>query len=125
MGQVLGNLLDNALRHTPAGGTVTIRAVRGESNTAILRVDDTGEGIGPDHLPFIFDRFYRADTARDRERGGAGIGLSIARALVEAHGGTIGARSEGIGHGASVQITLPAKAPTKKRAPSRARKPVE
>lgn len=125
IGQVLGNLLDNALRHTPEGGTVAIRAERGIAGTAVLRVDDTGEGIGPDHLPFVFDRFYRADTARDREHGGAGIGLSIARALVEAHGGTIGAESEGIGRGASMVITLPATpAPMKKRAPTRSRKPV-
>lgn len=107
MGQVLGNLLDNALRHTPSGGTVTIRAERGEANTAILRVDDTGEGIGADHLPFIFDRFYRADTARDRAHGGSGIGLTIARALTAAHHGTLTAESDGPGTGSRFTITLP------------------
>lgn len=108
IGQVLGNLLDNALRHTPAGGTVTLRAERGPAGIAVVRVSDTGEGIGADHLPFIFDRFYRADTARDRERGGAGIGLSIARALVEAHGGSIHAESAGVGMGTTVIVSLPA-----------------
>ncbi|WP_258008847.1 cell wall metabolism sensor histidine kinase WalK, partial [Rhodococcus sp. ENV425] len=92
IGQVLGNLLDNALRHTPAGGTVTVAttAVDGEAG---ITVTDTGDGIAAEHLSHLFDRFYRADPARRRQEGGSGIGLTIARALVEAHGGTLTASS--------------------------------
>lgn len=106
MGQVLGNLLDNALRHTPAGGTVTVtcRRVEGWIEYAVT---DTGEGIAAEHLPYVFDRFYRADSARDRTHGGSGIGLSIAKALAEAHGGGILAASAGPGQGARFTIRLP------------------
>ncbi|GAA2145515.1 HAMP domain-containing sensor histidine kinase [Nocardioides koreensis] len=107
--QVLGNLLDNSLRHTPPGGRVTI-SCRRRMPWVELSVTDTGEGIAAEHLPHVFDRFYRADTARDRIRGGSGIGLSIARALVEAHGGTISVASEGAGRGASFVVQLPASA---------------
>ncbi|WP_225753555.1 cell wall metabolism sensor histidine kinase WalK [Actinotalea sp. Marseille-Q4924] len=105
--QVLGNLLDNAVRHTPAGGTVTLgaRAARGRVE---LTVRDTGEGIGAQHLPHVFERFYRADDARDRHSGGSGIGLAITKALVEAHGGTVRATSEGRGHGSTFVVSLPA-----------------
>ncbi|WP_338066771.1 sensor histidine kinase, partial [Mycolicibacterium houstonense] len=88
LAQILGNLLDNALRHTPAGGQVTIEAgMSADSDTVELTVTDTGEGIPAEHLPHVFERFYRADTARDRDHGGSGIGLAIVKALVEAHGG--------------------------------------
>jgi signal transduction histidine kinase len=73
-------------------------------------VADTGEGIAAEHLPQLFDRFYRVDTARDRARGGSGIGLSIAKALVEAHGGDITVASEGTGTGATFTVRLPATA---------------
>jgi signal transduction histidine kinase len=106
LGQVLANLLDNALRHTPPGGRVIIAA--GTANGALtITVTDDGEGIPVEHLPHLFDRFYRADTARTRVHGGAGIGLAIAKALVEAHQGHISASSRGPGTGATFTITLP------------------
>ncbi|MFF4548586.1 sensor histidine kinase [Streptomyces sp. NPDC001435] len=105
--QVLVNLLTNALRHTPAGGRVTLTAVPADGGV-VISVADTGEGIAPEHLPHVFERFYRADTARDREHGGTGIGLAIARALVHAHGGSITASSDGPGKGAVFRIGLPA-----------------
>jgi signal transduction histidine kinase len=108
MAQVLGNLLDNALRHTPAGGTVTIRAIpSGRTGDVQLSVTDTGDGIPAEHLPRIFERFYRVDAARDRAHGGSGIGLAIARALVEAHGGQLDGSSPGTGHGSTFRILLP------------------
>lgn len=110
MAQVLGNLVDNALRHTPSGGQVRLSGRQLEQGVALV-VTDTGEGIGAEHLPYIFERFYRADTARDRVRGGSGIGLSITKALVEAHGGTLTARSDGTGKGATFTVTLPARIP--------------
>lgn len=107
LGQVLGNLLDNALRHTPSGGYVQI-AASATTNTVTLTVNDTGDGIPAKHLPHVFERFYRTDTARDRDRGGSGIGLSIAKALVEAHHGRISVSSSGAGTGATFIVTLPA-----------------
>jgi signal transduction histidine kinase len=104
--QVLANLLDNALRHTPPTGRVEVAASSGEERLTI-RISDTGEGITAEHLPHVFERFYRADSARDRNHGGAGIGLAIAKALVEAHGGQITAASRGPGTGTSFTITLP------------------
>jgi signal transduction histidine kinase len=106
IGQVLGNLLDNALRHTPVGGTVTVSA-RGSGRQVQLSVTDTGDGIPAEHLPHIFERFYGVDDARDRAHGGSGIGLAIAKALVEAHGGRIAATSAGPGRGARFTLTLP------------------
>jgi two-component system sensor histidine kinase BaeS len=106
MGQVLGNLLDNALRHTPAGGTVTVTADRDRSGVRIT-VADTGEGIAAEHLPHVFERFYRADAARDRSRGGSGIGLAIVRAIVTEHGGRVTAHSGGPGTGTAVVVALP------------------
>lgn len=107
MGQVLGNLLTNALRHTPAGGAVTVRAVTPGPRRLAIQVADTGEGIAAAHLPQVFERFYRGDTARDRDHGGSGIGLTISRALVEAHGGTLTAASPGLGQGAVFTVELP------------------
>ncbi|WP_128643857.1 sensor histidine kinase [Rhodococcus opacus] len=106
LAQVLGNLLDNALRHTPPHGQVTLTADGGIDSLTIT-VADTGDGISAEHLPYLFERFYRADTARDRDHGGAGIGLAIAKALVEAHHGHITASSEGPGTGTTFTITLP------------------
>lgn len=104
--QVLDNVLTNAIRHTPPGGSVTLTAAdRGA--TIELAVTDTGDGIPAEHLPHVFERFYRADTARDRAHGGSGIGLAISKALVEAHGGTITAASSGSGGGTRFSTNLP------------------
>lgn len=108
--QVLGNLLDNALRHTSSGGRVEMRAASDRSAIR-LTVSDSGEGIAETDLPHVFERFFRAGTARDREKGGAGIGLAIVKALVQAHGGTITAASRGAGHGSVFTLTLPAPEP--------------
>lgn len=104
--QVLQNLLANALRHTPAGGSVVVD-VRREGNAALITIQDDGDGIDPTHLPHIFDRFYRADVARTRDGGGAGLGLAIVRALVEAHGGSVAASSAGLGAGSNFEVRLP------------------
>jgi len=107
IGQVMGNLLDNALRHTPAGGTVTVSASPSPTAGLALSVEDTGDGIPAEHLPHVFERFYRVDTARDRTHGGSGIGLAIAKALVEAHGGQLTVTSPGTGQGSTFRILLP------------------
>src|SRR5262249_37825244 len=86
--QVFFNVLDNALKHTPEGGAVEVR-IEARGGAAVVTVRDTGEGIPPEHLPRVFDRFYRVDRARTREQGGTGLGLSIARSIVTAHGGRI------------------------------------
>lgn len=110
IGQVLGNLLTNALRHTPAGGRVTLSARSASDEVAII-VSDTGEGLLASQLPHVFERFYRGDTARDRDRSGSGIGLTISKAIIDAHGGTITAHSEGPGQGATFEILLPRSRP--------------
>ncbi len=110
--QIVSNLLDNALRHTPAGGHVRLGAARSGADV-VFTVADDGEGIGAEHLPHLFERFYRVDAARDRGRGGSGIGLAIAKALTEAHGGHISVASRGPGHGSTFTVTLPT-APTAK-----------
>lgn len=107
MGQVLGNLLENALRHTPAPGRVLVSATRADGEEVCLAVTDTGEGIDPEHLAHIFERFYRVDTARDRHHGGSGIGLAIVRAIVTAHGGSVTASSQGAGTGTRFEVHLP------------------
>jgi signal transduction histidine kinase len=103
--QVLFNLLDNAVRYTPPGGEVTVAAHRGNRGCEVA-VSDTGPGIAPEHLPRLFERFYRADAARSRGDGGTGIGLAIARSVVEAHGGHIRAESR-LGHGSVFTFDLP------------------
>ncbi|GAA2777693.1 sensor histidine kinase [Mycolicibacterium pallens] len=107
LAQVLGNLLDNALRHTPAGGHVILTADL-VTDQVVFTVADDGDGIAAEHLPHVFERFYRADAARDRERGGSGIGLAIAKALTEAHGGHIQVTSRGPGQGTTFTVALPA-----------------
>jgi histidine kinase len=105
--QVLSNLTSNALQYTPPGGTVTVSAARTDESIRIT-VYDTGPGIAPEHLPHLFDRFYRADKSRSRAAGGgSGIGLTIAKHLVEAHGGKIWVESAGIGKGSAFSFTLP------------------
>jgi len=104
--QVLTNLLDNALRHTPPGGHVHVTVDRLGATLRIVVADD-GEGILAEHLAHVFDRFYRVDTARDRAHGGSGVGLAIAKAITEAHGGSIAAGSEGPDRGAVLTVSLP------------------
>ncbi len=104
--QVLTNLIGNALQYTPENGTVSVSVER-EKNEARIAVCDTGFGIPADHLKHIFDRFYRVDKSRSRAHGGSGIGLTIAKHLVEAHGGKIWAESEGENKGSVFTFTLP------------------
>ncbi|MEX0829128.1 MAG: ATP-binding protein [Nitrospirales bacterium] len=103
--QLVINLLDNAIRHTPRGGSVTI-SMQSSVDSVQLTVQDTGSGIPAKHLPHIFERFYRADQARDRESGGTGLGLAIAKEIVLAHNGTIDVRSE-IGEGSVFTVIFP------------------
>jgi two-component system, OmpR family, sensor histidine kinase BaeS len=107
LGQVLANLLDNALRHSSSHGHVDLAATA-THDVLTITVSDTGDGVAAEHLPYLFARFYRVDAARDRVHGGAGIGLSIAKALVEAHQGQIAVQSDGPGTGTTFTITLPA-----------------
>jgi histidine kinase len=108
--QILLNLVGNALQYTPRGGTVTISAGAPKDDRAsplIVTIRDTGIGIDREHLPYLFTRFYRVDKSRSRAGGGSGIGLTITRHLVEAHGGRIWVESEGDGQGSTFQFSLP------------------
>lgn len=105
VGRVIVNLLHNAIKFTPEGGRIGVRAAQGEGDEVMIEVWDTGVGIAPEDLPRIFERFYRADRARGG--GGTGLGLAIAKHIVEAHGGRIWAESEP-GRGATFRFTLPA-----------------
>jgi two-component system, OmpR family, sensor histidine kinase BaeS len=109
IGEVLANLLANALRHTPAGGHVEVAASGLPDRRLQITVTDSGQGIPPELLERIFERFYRVDPARTHtpDTGGSGIGLTITRAIIRAHGGHIHAHSQGPGHGARFVITLP------------------
>ena len=107
--QLLINLLDNALAHTPPDGRITVR-VRPSREHIVIEVEDTGPGIAPEHLPRLFERFYRADPARARESGGTGLGLAIVKEIAEAHGGTVGVEST-LGKGSVFTITLPSYTP--------------
>jgi two-component system phosphate regulon sensor histidine kinase PhoR len=109
LGLLLSNLIDNALRYTPAKGTVRVRLDAAEGR-AILQVADNGEGIPADELPRIFERFYRVDKARTRQTGGTGLGLAIVRHVAEAHGGAVRAGSE-LGRGSTFTVTLPLAGP--------------
>jgi signal transduction histidine kinase len=102
--QVLGNLVDNAVRHTPSG-TVTLFSEPYDGGV-LVGVRDTGVGIAPEHLPRIFERFYRVDPGRSREEGGTGLGLAIVKHLVEAHGGRARAASEP-GRGTTISARFP------------------
>lgn len=106
MTQVMMNLLGNALQYTPQGGQVTVTAEQ-DQEQVVVRVADNGIGIAAEHLPYVFERFYRVDKSRSRAGGGSGIGLTITRYLVEAHGGRIGAQSGGAGQGSAFTFTLP------------------
>jgi CheY-like chemotaxis protein len=104
--QVIWNLLSNAIKFTPTGGRVCLSVAEVGSQIE-MRVTDTGQGISRDFLPFVFDRFRQADSTSTREHGGLGLGLAIARHLVEIHGGTIKAESQGEGKGATFSVRLP------------------
>ncbi|GAA4486188.1 hypothetical protein GCM10023191_011880 [Actinoallomurus oryzae] len=108
--QVLRNLVGNAVQHTRPGTPVTV-TVGSQDGQVAIAVHDEGEGIAPEHLPHVFERFYRADPSRSRDSGGSsGLGLAIVEAIVTAHGGTVGVTSAP-GQGTTVQVTFPATAP--------------
>jgi len=104
--QVIHNLLGNALRHTPKDGQVRV-TVEWRDEVVQVNVHDSGEGIAPEHLAHVFDRFYRTDSGRSRDKGGTGLGLAIAKAIVDAHGGDIIATSPGLGKGSTFTLYLP------------------
>jgi len=105
--QVLHNLMDNAIRHTPAGGSIKISACLDKQGWVAVSVSDTGSGVAPEDLPFVFVHFYKADRSRQRGHGGAGIGLALVKQLVELHGGKAWAESK-VGKGSTFYFTLPA-----------------
>ena len=106
LSQVVSNLLTNAAKYTPPGGHITIRGPRNDGEV-VLRVRDTGMGIAPDVLPRVFDLFVQERQAIDRSQGGLGLGLTIVRNLVERHGGTVSAHSDGPGTGSEFVVRLP------------------
>jgi two-component system sensor histidine kinase BaeS len=108
--QAVGNLTGNAIRYTRRGGRVTLSALV-SGDAAVITVRDTGVGIADEHLPHIFERFYRADASRSRQTGGSGLGLAITKYLVEAHGGTIEVSSQ-LESGSTFVIRLPESGPT-------------
>ncbi|PKN78698.1 MAG: hypothetical protein CVU47_11825 [Chloroflexi bacterium HGW-Chloroflexi-9] len=108
--RALGNVLRNAIEHTPRGGHIVIEVVEAAGEGATVRVRDTGEGIREADLPRIWERFYRADPARSRADGGAGIGLAVVAAVVESHGGEVTARSR-LGEGTEVALRFPMTSP--------------
>jgi two-component system sensor histidine kinase BaeS len=106
--RLIGNLVDNALRHTSGGEEESVRlSVEEDEGEAVVTVRDTGTGIGPEHLPHLFERFYRVDSARTRACGGAGLGLAIVKSIAEAHRGVVSVASE-LGHGSAFTLRLPA-----------------
>ena len=109
MSQALGNVLSNAIHATEAGGKIVLSARTENHEELVVSITDDGIGIDAADLPHIFDRFYRTDQARDRRIGGSGLGLAIARAIVEAHGGTVAVTSDGLGLGVTVTLRLPLK----------------
>jgi len=114
--QVVWNLLSNAVKFTPGGGEVTVR-LRSDGSSLVLEVLDNGEGIEPDFLPFVFDRFRQHDASTTRKHAGLGLGLAIVRHLVELHGGTVEAHSPGKGQGAFFTVRLPLAADSADRSP--------
>ena len=105
--QVFFNVLDNAIKYTPPGGNVKIQLNK-NGKDAVATIHDTGIGIAAEHLPHVFDRFYRVDQARSRAEGGTGLGLSIAQSIVRSHGGRIELTSQS-GQGSTCTVSLPEK----------------
>jgi signal transduction histidine kinase len=103
--QLFLNLLENAIRYTPKGGSISASVVR-EGKTAVIAIRDTGIGIPEEHIPHIFERFYRVDKARSRAEGGAGLGLAICKHIAEVHNGKIEVESQ-VGKGSTFSISLP------------------
>ncbi|MCA9988848.1 MAG: hypothetical protein KDE59_31295, partial [Anaerolineales bacterium] len=114
--RLFSNLIENGLKYTPAGGHINVTVNRLWQEVTVT-IADTGPGIAPEHLPHLFERFYRPDEARSRDRGGFGLGLAIARAIVEAHNGRIEVESE-LGQGTRLIVYLPAGAVTAASEPS-------
>jgi two-component system sensor histidine kinase BaeS len=106
MRQALQNVITNAFHRTPQGGEIEV-SLANEADSVKIRVRDSGIGIPEEHLPHIFDRFYKADSSRDRENGGTGLGLAIAQAIIHSHGGEISAESQGEGRGSTFTIHIP------------------
>ena len=102
---LVGNLISNALSHTPRGGSVHVTAST-EGSTVVIRVADTGKGIPPEHLPHIFDRFYRVDRSRTKNSGGVGLGLAIVKSIANLHGATVGIESS-LGKGTTITVRFP------------------
>ena len=107
IGRVLGNLIKNSCRHTPAGGTISISTYRDQSGPVVVSVKDSGSGFAQADLPHVFEQFYRGEEARSRAKGGGGLGLAIAKSIVEGHSGTIKASNDPETGGAVVSFTLP------------------
>jgi signal transduction histidine kinase/CheY-like chemotaxis protein len=116
--QIVWNLLSNAIKFTPEHGRIGVRAGRADEAHAEVLVSDTGIGIAPEFLPYVFDRFRQADGGTRRRFGGLGLGLAIARHLVELHGGTLGVHSDGEGRGTTFRVLLPARAPGASETPA-------
>jgi signal transduction histidine kinase len=108
--QIIINLVENALKFTPPGGRVTI-SVLDDGDTLTLKVADTGEGIAPEHLPHIFERFYQVDRTMSRQHGGTGLGLAVVKSLIELHGGSVSVESQ-VGAGTVFGVHLPKAAPS-------------
>ncbi|MBV6489952.1 MAG: Sensor histidine kinase ResE [Fimbriimonadaceae bacterium] len=107
LSRAIGNLVENAVRHTPSSGHVTLR-LASDSDEIRVTVEDDGEGIPPEALPHVFERFFRVDSARSRSEGGAGLGLAIVKSVAQAHGGSVAIDSE-LGKGTKVTLRLPQK----------------
>jgi signal transduction histidine kinase len=120
--QVVWNLVSNAVKFTPAGGVVRVR-FQTNQHQALLAVSDTGQGIGAEFLPYVFDRFRQAEGSSTRAQGGLGLGLAIVRHLVEMHGGMVQVESPGIGKGATFTVVLPRALPDTAAADVRAVSP--
>jgi signal transduction histidine kinase len=105
LSRVFLNLLENAIKYTPSGGSICLSMIQKEA-IALITVSDTGIGIDPAHLPQVFDRFWQADSSRSRKAGGTGLGLAIAQVIIEAHNGKITAKSQ-LGVGTCFQVELP------------------